>query len=477
MDNRGLVSQTLVALFLVFGCAVSSADPLTDLVLVVTSDYEVSGRVSTVEVTPPWAVDMNLESVHSDAVARTFNGLVYVVNRLFQDNIQVLDPEQGFATIRQFSVGPGSNPQDIAFVSAERAYVSRYESVWLYEVDPTVGAVTDSVDLSAFADGDGLPEMAGLAVCDGLLFVAVQRLDRDYYWTPVPPSYLAVVDTETNSLVDVDPDEPGIQGIELTATNPSTEVLRDPETGLLYVGEAGTWGVFDGGIEAVDPVSLLALGFVASEVGLEGDINDFTLPLEGRAHAVVSVSSPQWESFCISFDWETGAKIADVWRPGGFSVTDIETHEGAGELFLCDRTYTNPGVRIFDVGDDHQLTEGPLDVGLPPQDLLVLGDEVTQVAGETENASSISVEVWPNPAAAGAAVSFSLPSPGPVEAAVYDVAGRALRKFSGTSRGDGTGAFFWDGTDALGRRAASGVYFVRVTAAGSSGSARLLLLR
>jgi hypothetical protein len=33
--------------------------------------------------------------VHSDATARVRNGLVYIVNRLFADNIQVLDPASG----------------------------------------------------------------------------------------------------------------------------------------------------------------------------------------------------------------------------------------------------------------------------------------------------------------------------------------------------------------------------------------------
>ena len=70
-----------------------------------TSDYSVSGQVSTGDVLAPWSVDANLASVHSDAIAREHGGLVYIVNRLYQDNIQVLDPSQGFATVRQFSVG------------------------------------------------------------------------------------------------------------------------------------------------------------------------------------------------------------------------------------------------------------------------------------------------------------------------------------------------------------------------------------
>ena len=242
MKSAHVAKRTLTSSIVVLALAAGSARPADgawDRVVSVTTDYSVSGQVSCIDVIPPWDAEEAVASVHSDADARFYEGLVYVVNHLYGDNIQVLDPEQGFATVRQFSVGPGSNPQDIAFASAERAYVTRYESVWLLEVDPTTGAVSDSIDLSQFADPDGLPEMAGMALVDGLLFVAVQRIDRALYWTPVPPSYLAVIDTATNELLDVDPGAPGTQAIELTGTNPYTEILVDDAEGIIYVGESG----------------------------------------------------------------------------------------------------------------------------------------------------------------------------------------------------------------------------------------------
>ncbi len=474
MRHRSLVRTVLLTLALAWAVS-AAADPSTDHVFVVTSDYEVSGQTSTVGAIPPWPVDTNLESVHSDAVAREHDGLVYVVNRLFQDNIQVLDPDAGFETVRQFSVGPGSNPQDIAFVSPTRAYVTRYESAWLYEVDPTNGTVTDSIDLSALADADGLPEMAQMAVWDELLFVQIQRLDRDYFWIPVPPSYLAVVDTGTNTLVDVDPVAPGLQGIALTVTNPNTEILQDRETGVMYMGEAGSWGVPDGGIEAIDPVTLATAGFVSTEAQLGGEINDFTLPVSGRAHAVVSVSSPEWETYCISLDWGTGEKLQDVWRPGGYNVTDIEVHPGAEELFLCDRTYTNPGVRVFSTADDHQLTSGPLAVGLPPHDLVVIGESVTSVESDPVRPERIAVAAWPNPFHDEIAVSFALPSQSAVRAAVYGASGRLVRSLGSLTASRGT--FVWNGADDAGRRVSRGVYFARLSSEHYEGSRKLLLLR
>ena len=65
-----------------------------------------------------------------------YSGLIYVINRFGQDNIQVIDPGNHFATVKQFSTGNGSNPQDIAFLSATKAYVARYGSSDLLDREP-----------------------------------------------------------------------------------------------------------------------------------------------------------------------------------------------------------------------------------------------------------------------------------------------------------------------------------------------------
>ncbi|HUK62737.1 MAG TPA: hypothetical protein VLV15_05365, partial [Dongiaceae bacterium] len=85
------------------------------------------------------AVTPDAAEIGSDAVARWYDGLLYVVNRYGGDNIQVIDPSAGYATLRQFSVGNGSNPQDITFVSPTKAYVSRYGSAAIAIVNPATG--------------------------------------------------------------------------------------------------------------------------------------------------------------------------------------------------------------------------------------------------------------------------------------------------------------------------------------------------
>jgi hypothetical protein len=485
--SKSLIGPAAALLALPVICATGSSAQPADYVLTVTSDFSVSGQVSTVGVIPPWNADLNVAPVHSDADARSYGGLVYIVNHLYGDNIQVLDPQQGFATIRQFSVGPGTNPVDIAFVSAEQAYVSRNDSALLLEVDTTTGAVTDSIDLSPYADGDGLPEMAGLAVRGGHLFVALQRLDRDYYWTPVPPSYLVVVDTATNEIVDPDPEVPGLPAITLAATNPYRELHLDGDT--LYLAESGAWGAMDGGIEAIDTGSMTPQGLIATEAQLGGDLYDFTLPQDGRAYAVVTSSAGGWEQFAISFDWSTGEKIADVWRPGGYDVMDIETHPGTGQLFLADRTYTDPGVRVFDTAGDVQLTTSPLTVGLPPYDLVVIGDDVTGVSSDPA-VRPPGLVATPNPSRSGDVVeivvldgpmasdtssrSLAGRSEGGVTVSVYDPSGRLVRTLGPSVEGL---ALRWDGRNGAGEKVASGVYFVRADLAGGAVASTKVVIR
>ena len=86
---------------------------------------------------------------------------------------------------------------------------------------------------------------------------------------PVAPSYLAVIDTTTDTIVDVDPDRPGIQAIELTGLRPSHRMHVDHEARRLYVSEPSlTFHPVEGGIDVIDLDSLRALGFVTTASSL-----------------------------------------------------------------------------------------------------------------------------------------------------------------------------------------------------------------
>ncbi len=83
----------------------------------------------------------------------------------------------------------------------------------------------------------------------------------------------------------------------------------------------------------------------------------------------------------------------------------------------------------------------------------------------------------PNPARAGSSLRYSLGYPARVTAEVFDVTGRVTATLHDEWTRAGEQIASWDLRDSTGRRVSSGVYFVRVTADGTSISDKVLVLR
>jgi hypothetical protein len=415
---------------------------------------------------------------------RWHQGLLYVIERFGCDAIRVLDPANGYAVVRQFSVGNGSNPNDIAVVSPTKAYVTRYDQADLAIVNPAAGTVTGSISLAAFADADGIPEMNRLAIRNGRLFVSVQRVDRDAFFSPTDSSALAVIDLATDLLVDCDSLAGGVQGILLPAQNPTTEIEIDPK-GKLLVGCTGLFGVNDGGVARVDPVGLASEGLETTEAQLGGDVNDIAVSPAGRAFVVLSDAS--FNTVCRAYDRATGMAGCLVHASNGFQLADAEVND-RNELWLCDRTPTAPGLRVFDAATCAPLVAAPISLGLPPVDVVFDRNATVDVGSGAPGADPrwALAGAMPHPFATrtivrfarAAAVAGTLDSPGPDDRrlTIFDAAGRRVRGLVAPSRGAATGEFAWDGRDDAGRRLPAGVYPFRFEADGERVAGRLVRL-
>ena len=196
----------------------NSSSAQSDL-FVITTDFS-TGSTAFLAADAAEA-EVNLLGIHSDAVGHYHDGRVYIVNRLGQDNILVLDAMDLRTPLTQFSVGNGANPHDIEIVAPDKAYVTRYDAASLLIVNPQDGAELGEIDLSAFADADGLPEVSQIVRVGERLYLSCQRLDRNSGWGPADVSYLIVVDLNSDTLVDVDPDAEGVQGIVLSPPIPT----------------------------------------------------------------------------------------------------------------------------------------------------------------------------------------------------------------------------------------------------------------
>jgi hypothetical protein len=84
---------------------------------------------------------------------------------------------------------------------------------------------------------------------------------------------------------------------------------------------------------------------------------------------------------------------------------------------------------------------------------------------------------WPNPTRGRSSIEFEVPTSSHVRLTIFDIVGREVRQIEDAPFGPGRYTRSWDGIDAAGNAAPSGVYFVRLEASGASLHAKLIRLR
>jgi len=110
--------------------------------------------------------------------------------------------------------------------------------------------------------------------------------------------------------------------------------------------------------------------------------------------------------------------------------------------------------------------------------LIDLTKNITGIETSAEGAPKLVLGApYPSPTSGPAQVSLSLARSGPLQADVFDARGRRVRTLHQGMMGEGPHTLRWDGTAESGGRAAAGVYWIRVAAAGIQKSVRLTLLR
>jgi len=443
------LSRSFLAIILVIAVSPAAA---WDEFLVLTTDYVTYGGATAVDH-DDWSADIDAATITSDAIARWHDGLYYVVNRVTA-NIQVLDPDQGYATLRQFSVGVGRNPQDIAFASDGTAYVSCYDEAVLLQVDVEVGVVLDSWSTAAFADADGIPETAWMQTVGGLLYITCQRLDRDNWWNPAGGSRLIVFDMIAADWLDTDPGTPEIDGILLAGQNPSARLQVSPDRDELLVATTGYWVTPDAGLEAIDLVTFQTSGLQVTEQQLGGEILAFAVL--DATHGWCVVSDTSFITHLKTFD-PAGGAATTVISAGGYDHVDV-TWDGGDQIYLCDRTVGAAGLRVFDAWTAVELTAAPVAVGRPPV-MCVLPVDGGATAIEADASSPMALRApWPNPANPRTSFAFTATPDAVVRIDVCDLRGRRVRSAPVTADGEGHGLFVFDGLDDRGRPLSSGAY-------------------
>ena len=345
-----------------------ATDVLANQAVITTTDYS-SGSFSSLDLSTNTATNDHL-TIHSDAAVRTYRDKVYVINRLGQDNVIVLDRSDLKTPLTQYSTGNGSNPHDMAFVSEEKAYISRYEQTQLLIVNPVTGDLLGDIDLAVFSDADGVPEVSQLALYDNYLFAACQRLDRDNGFVPTDVSVIAVVDVMTDQVVDVDANTAGVQGIVMAGKNPAGAVQRGNKWFLSAVNTFGD--LTDGGIEVIDLANLRSDGVVLGEMALGGNLSSMAMVSDDEGYVVVLDAS--FVNVVKRFGLGMQSVSAGLSGLSGGFVPSLGVF--GGRLYVLDGgSFVDPtsaGVKVYDVKTD-QLVAGPISTGLLPASIAFVG--------------------------------------------------------------------------------------------------------
>ena len=262
--------------------------------------------------------------------------------------------------------GGPHNPHDADLDEAGRLWVARYEQPGVAVIEPD-GSFGGVVDLSAFADVDGLPEAEALRVIRDRVFVAVQRLDRRT-WKPAENGAVVAIDVASRSVVG---------SVDLGGKNPfgrMRPVPWDPSGRTVVIAMPGDFFAIDAGHAAaiVDLDALVVTG-LAEESSFDGSIAEIELAAPDEAYAIVAGTGLENATRLVRFDpsGKTEPRVLVDTREGGeggnydyWGLAVVGRH-----VLLGDRAYGAPAIHIFERATGREV--GVLQPErLPPMSLL-----------------------------------------------------------------------------------------------------------
>ncbi len=336
---------------------------------ILSSDLAGSGRFSILTsdrmILPAYA------DVHSDASARVTGDKVWVFSGPGKDSFQEITLSPALITSAEFSFGSGTSPSDGVKGADGYLYTALYNKNYLGVYEPLTGRKVNSLDLSRWADADGIPEAAHLHAEGNRIFITLQRLDRNSsvsVWPPDGVSYLLELSLATMQ----------IQSHTLHGTNPFCPLKKamlfgEPHLIICSAGYLGYNYRTDGGIEAFNlNTGALTGRFLFAESTADGDILDAVIKNDAEGYAVV-----EHEDFSVSiqkFNPATGAKISElIYYPSSFGFVSGLLLTSDGLLYAGHASGTEPGIVIFSTAEgDRRLTDAPIPTGLRPVQLLEL---------------------------------------------------------------------------------------------------------
>ena len=357
---------------------------ITAIAVGTTADYS-SSSMATLETEAPYTASTQIGAdSNSDVAISGYGDNIYRIARYGANFITKYDASDLTTPIWQCSTegdDTNSNPYQLIQVSDSKAYVLRYGTGKIWVVNP---AITDSslcetefkigeIDLSAF-DSDGVPDMSSGVVVDGKLFVTIQRLQS---FRPTQTSQVAVIDTKTDTLIDVDPATSGTQAINLIGRNPG-KIIYQADLDQLFVQSVGAYEItwtdpvtpakYTGGIDAIDPSSYTVTQKVdddadtlqLSDMALVSDTKGYLVGYAGFKNNTLYQFNPTDGSLTR----DANTQITAIAGITGENIAGIYYEANSKQLWIA----TTSGFKLLNT-EDNTVTESLLDTQMNPSGL------------------------------------------------------------------------------------------------------------
>lgn len=332
----------------------SFSDPTAKLVETVFTD----GNASTSDF---------LLSDSSDVILRANFGKLFVINR-GTSSIQVVNLST-HAQEADYSVGAGSNPQDMVLASLDKAYVSRLNPEHdpvnqddLLVLNPLTGEKISSLDLKPYTDatGDHLARAAQMVLVNEKLYVLVQDLSADF--SAKFPGKLVVVNTANDEVENI---------IPLVGYNPF-DITYSPVHKKIYVSDSGAFlpdysiQAGSSGIEVIDPESSNNEGLLLSDVDFGGSVGELRIANSTEAYVLV------YSTVVAKFDPSTmHISNPTLFTSSSFYVPDF-TVDASGDIWLAENTIEHPAVLHLNTSDGS--TKETIELGSNTLSLIFAGE-------------------------------------------------------------------------------------------------------
>ncbi len=335
------------------------------VVATAASDYSSYG-ISAITVDPkagPRIAVNNLLAGSNGSTVKAFGQYYYRIEQFQADNVTKVDISAPNTPIWQYSTqdageATSGNPWDLVFVSSTKAYLIRYGSTKAWIVNPSAtseaGFKIGELDLSAYTDADGAPEMCCGVIANNKLFIVMQRVVD---WCPTDIAYVAVFDTATDTEINTGMGSGSMIGIPLTIKNPGS-IQYMAENNRIYVQGVGSYPggscdpvyEYTGGIESINPATY------ASSIVL--DDGDATTHPYGAISGMLIASSTKgyfvgyagWgDNTLYAFNPATGVVSGAVTGVQNINISGMNSGtylDKNAMMWVCDAT--NAQVKILD---------------------------------------------------------------------------------------------------------------------------------